>query len=203
MIMKKNSMVIIFVAVIAAALWCYQASEAQSSAGPIALKMGVVNVAEILMSCQENLDREKEGMEKQRKIAEELKKLVTEAEAIKQELQNALQPGSDQFKERRKEWFHKEAQLQALKEYEKESLTIESQVWTESLYQKLLDEIKGVARQEGLSLVLNKDETKLKGRKLQDMFNMILSRKVLYSAPTLDITAKVLESLDVAYAKSR
>jgi len=196
-------MIIIFVAVIAAALWCYQASEAQSSAGPTVLKVGVVKVAEVLMRCQENLDREKEGMEKQRKITEEFKKLDAEAEAIKQELQNALQPGTDQFKERRKEWFHKEAQLQALKEYEKESLTIESQMWTESLYQKLLDEIKIVSRQEGLSLVLNNDESKLKGRKLQDMLNMILNRKILYSAPTLDITAQVLENLDAAYAKSR
>jgi len=201
--MKKTNLFIVFAVIAVAALWCYQASEAQSSAGPAVLRVGVVNIADVLTNCRENLDREKEGQEKQRKITEEFKKLVAEAEAIKQELQNALQPGSDQFRERRKEWFHKEAQLQALKEYEKESLTIESQMWTEALYQKLLDEIKSMARQEGLSLVLNNDESRLKGRKLQDMLNLILNRKVLYSAPTLDITAQVLENLDAAYAKSR
>ena len=200
--MKKTSFMILMVVVVLTALWCYRASDAQQSATGTTFKVGVVNVTEVLMRCQENLDREKDGIEKQQKIKAELEQLSSEAEAIKQELQNALEPGSQEFLDRRKEWFNKQAQLQAISEYQKEVLTIESQVWTEKLYEKLLANVSKVARMQGILLVLNKDETPFKGQSLQDLYNMILGRKVLFGAASLDLTALVLENMDSAYEQA-
>ena len=201
--MKKTSLIGILVILLIAAWWGMQFGQAQATTGPATLRIGVVNVAEVLTKCQENLDREKEGMEKQRQIKDELEKIAAEAEAIKQELQNALQPGTKEFTARRKEWFLKEAQLQALKEHQKEALTMDSQTWTKTLYEKLLEVIKSVSRQKGITLVMNYDESSLKGRNLQEMYNLILNRKLLYASPTLDITALVLERLDAEYEKTK
>ena len=57
--------------------------------------------------------------------------------------------------------------------------------------------VASVARQEGISLVLNKDETPTQSRSLADLFALIRTRQVLYSTPSLDITARVIEKLDL------
>jgi len=201
--MKKTGIAILVLVLVGAGLWSYRTGEAQSAAATPPMKIAVVNVAEVLTQCRENLDREKEGQDRREKIKGELEKLAAEADTIKEELQNALQPGTDEFSERRREWFYKQAQLQALQESEKEALTIDSQAWTEKLYEKLLDQIKSLALQEGYVMVLNQDEADMKGRKLQELYNLILTRKMLYCAPTLDITAQVLQNMDTAYEREK
>ena len=184
-------------------LWCYQAGKAQPSAEKEEFKMAVVNVIKVLTECQENLDKEKEGLAKKKKIKEQMEKLALEADSIKLEMQNALEPDSKEYNKRMKDWFDKKFELKSLEEYQKEVLTVESEVWTKTLYEKLLEEIGNLARQKGLSLVLSKDETPLKERKLSELYNLILSRKVLYNSSTLDITEELHKRIDLAYEQEK
>ncbi len=175
--------------------------EAAEVAGP--LKIGVVNVSKVLTECQENLDREKSIQEKQDQIKAKIQELETEANEIRNELENVLKPGSPESAARMQEWFNKMALKEAYEKGQMKSLETDTQVWTETLYQKFLDEVSRMARQKGLTLVLNKDEMSVRQRNLDDLLSMIRSRRILYSAPTLDLTAEILENLDKAYEKEK
>ena len=192
--LQKRTMVTTVAVVIAVLAACvYRASEGQQSAAPTALKIGVVDVAKVLKTCQEYQDREKLSQEKARKLKSELDEMATKAQGIREELENALQPGSKEYAERTAEWID----LRALYEARKEGrvLALENQAWSESLYQKMLDEVARVARAEGISLVLAKDSSNMQPRSMP---------QVLYSSPTLELmTAAVLENLDKAYDASK
>lgn len=175
--------------------------EATEGSGP--LKIGVVNVSKVLTECQENLDREKSIQEKQNQIKAKIQELETEANEIRNELENVLKPGSPESAARMQEWFNKMALKEAYEKGQMKSLETDTQVWTETLYQKFLDEVNRIARQKGLTLVLNKDEMSVRQRNLDDLLSMIRSRRILYSAPTLDLTAEVLENMDKAYEKEK
>ncbi|OQA01750.1 MAG: Outer membrane protein (OmpH-like) [Planctomycetes bacterium ADurb.Bin412] len=185
-------------------VWGYSfclGQEAAEVAGP--LKIGVVNVSRVLTECQENLDREKSIQEKQNQIKAKIQELETEANEIRNELENVLKPGSPESAARMQEWFNKMALKEAYEKGQMKSLETDTQVWTETLYQKFLDEVNRIARQKGLTLVLNKDEMSVRQRNLDDLLSMIRSRRILYSAPTLDLTAEVLENMDKAYEKEK
>ncbi len=196
--MKKTTWML----VVLLGVFGYRLSLAQESTEvPGPLKIGVVNVSKVLTECQENLDREKSIELKQQEIKAKLKELETEANDIRNELENVLKPGSQESIARMQEWFNKMALKEAYEKGQMKSLETDTQVWTETLYQKFLDEVNRMARQKGLTLVLNKDEMSVRQRNLDDLLSMIRSRRILYSAPTLDLTAEILENLDKDYEK--
>ncbi|MBN1764568.1 MAG: OmpH family outer membrane protein [Sedimentisphaerales bacterium] len=197
--MKKANLIVFLLTAMLIISWGYLNSQAQTSAPNHNVKIGVVNIVEVLTKCQENLDKEKEGEEKQRQIRVELDQLASEADALKQELENVLKPGSPEFMEKHKLWFDKQVKAQSLTKYETEVLSMESLTWTEALYEKLLKQTTQVAQKNSLDLVLNKDDAPLQGRKLSELYSMILSRNILYHAQSMDITAQVLEAMDQAY----
>jgi Skp family chaperone for outer membrane proteins len=201
--MKKASVLIVAVAGILVSAWCYRTSMAQTAAEPTVLKIAVVNVAKVLSECQANLDREKQSKELDKKVNDELAKIKADADAMKEELESVLKIGSKEYNDRLQEWFNKRAMFKARQEGQKEIFSAETQAWMESLYQKLLEEVAKIARQEGATLVLDKDDIAAKPEKIQDLYNIIRTRKVLYSAPTLDLTAKVLENMDRQYEQEK
>ena len=192
--LQKRAMVTALALVMAvSAVWVYRASEGQQAAPQMALKIGIVDVAKVLKTCQEYQSREKLSQEKARKLKADLDEMAAKAQAIREELENALQPDSKEYAERMAEWID----LRALYEARKEGrvLAVENQAWSESLYRKMLDEVARVARAEGISLVLAKDSGSVQQRTMP---------QVLYSSPTLELmTAQVLENMDRAYDASK
>lgn len=202
--MKKAQMLMLMTTVIGAVgFWSFRTTGAHSAPAPGDVKIAVVSVTKVLTECQANLDRRDYEKGILDKIEADLKEMSAESDAIKEELQNALQPGTPEFMEKRKDWFMKQAELQALQEYQKEALTADKQAWTEVLYANLLVEIEAVARGQEITLVLNKDESSSKTRNLTELLNLIVSRKVLYNSPMLDITATVLERMNELHAQEK
>jgi len=197
--MKNGRVIVLILAVISVALWCYSGSEAQQPAAPTAVKVGVVNILKVLSECQAKLDKDKQDQQKQEQLLSELKKLKAEADEIQQELQNVLKPNSQAFKDRREQWFNKQAHIQGFTDFHKEDYAAESQAWLETLYETVIEEVTEVARQKGISLMLNKDELPVKGVNADFVF----ARKVLYNAPSMDMTAVVLANIDLAYEKEK
>jgi len=201
--MKKTTLFIVVMAGLLVAAWGLRGTGAAQEGDAPELKIGLVKVTQVLTECQEYLDRDKKMKQKEQEIRTELNRLREESETIRQELESVLTPASDEYMNRLKEWFDKKYAFESLKEYEKESLTAATQAWTENLYGKFLAEVAGIARQKGLTLVLNKDETDLKSRSVSELSAMIVNRKILYNAANFDITALVIEKMDMAYDKEK
>ena len=177
----------------------FRMAYAQQEAQP--LRIAVVNVGKVLSECRENLNRESESEARNQKIQAELKRLNDEVDALAQELQNAVKPGSEEGQKLLQEWFNKQALQGAFQKGQSEVMAAEAQAWLENLYNTALNEIQRVAYQKQLSLVLYKDEIDTKPKKLADMYGIIRNRKVLYSSPSLDISADVIKQMDLDYEK--
>lgn len=193
--MKKTTWLVGAGLAAAAAVWSYQTSTAQPDANA-PLKVAVVNVAKVLTECQENLDREKEIREREQAFNTKLNDLKAEADSIRQELETALKPGSPEHLQQMQKYFDKMALYESYKKGQPEVIRAETQAWMEALYQKLLEAVAEMSRLEGISLVLNKDE-------LPDVATMIRNRRVIYSTPSMDITARIMENMDRAYSRQK
>jgi Skp family chaperone for outer membrane proteins len=201
--MKKAWMLIIAAAGMVVLGWCYRVGMAQTGGEPATLKIAVVNVAKVLSECQANLDREKTSKDTDKKINEELATIKRDADAMKEELEGVLKSGTKEYNDKLQEWFNKRALFEARQKGQNQIFAAETQAWMETLYHKLLEEVANVARQENVTLVLDKDDTTMKPEKIQDLYNLIRTRKVLYNTPTLDLTAKVLENMDRQYEQEK
>ena len=193
--MKKTTVLSIFVILIIAAVWSYRTSVAQSGTTP-PLKVAVVNVSEVLTRCQENLDRENFIKEKEQEFTNKLNQLKAEADSIRQEIESAVKPGTEEHLDLMQQYFNKSALYEAYRKGQPQVLAAETQAWMETLYQKFLDQVAEIARVEGISIVLNKDE-------VPDIATMIRNRRLIYNSPSLDITANVLENLDRDYSRAK
>jgi len=200
--MKKTTALTLAVLIILIGLWDYRAGLAQP-AGPAPLKLAVVHVAKVLSECRENLDREKITREKERKIKAQLAQMESETNAIRQELENVLKPASPEYLTQMQNWFDKKALMEAFEQGQKQVFASETQAWMENLYKKFLEEVEKIAHAEQFTLVLAKDDMPLQDLKLTDLSAFIRSRKVLYHSTTIDLTAKVMENLDLAYNKEK
>ena len=196
--MKKASVLLVLVAFVLVGVWQYRTSHAQVAVES-ELRIGVVNVAKVLGECQEKLDRERETEARSQKIKESLDKLGAEAESLQKELEQALMPNTDEYRRVLQQFYDKSALYKAYGEGQKKAMEHDARGWLDDIYGRLLKQIGTVARQEKLSLVLNLDDLPLEGRDLGELYNVVLSRSVLYNSPMLDITAQLVENMDNQY----
>jgi len=163
------------------------------------LKIGLVNVIKVLTECQENTEFRQAAKKKNQKYKAQREQLMQEADALQQELENALEPGSEEYKTQLQKWFDKRALLKAYEEGQKQVLTVESQAFMEALYKKLLAEVNSLARREGYDLILDYEAEELQTRSLAELEQMVRMRKVLYGSAALDLTGRIIENLDRKY----
>lgn len=197
--MRKISITIIALALALGALYGYSNLQAQT-AGSDAPSIGVVNVAQVLMQCQEKLDRERQVRDQAQQISSNLAQISAEIESLQQELEQALEPGTEAYRVTLQSYFDKRALGEAYRQGQQEAMSQDAEAWMMDIYNRLREEITRIARQRGLRLVMNLDDIPVQPG---DMENVIMARNVLYNAPTIDLTAQVLENMDAAYAAAQ
>ena len=112
-----------------------------------------------------------------------------------------MKPGSPEHEKKLLEWFQKLTWQENYTKVQGEIVARESLAWLEDLYGKMLDEIRLLGMQRGITLILDKDEVDERPSKLSEMYTMISRRKLLYNTPSLDLTDEVIERLDIAFQK--
>jgi len=185
--MRKTSMIVVTFAGVLIAALAYQITFGQETKVVPPIKVAVVDVSKVLSESQENLERRKEFQVKEQQIKDELQRMGKEADDIKRELEIALQPGTKAYSDRLLEWMYKQANIKAYEEGQKKIFETETRAWMLSMYDKLIAEIERMAQQEGISLVFDRDVSPVQDRRL------------LYNDPQLDLTNKLLETLNRAY----
>ena len=144
-------MAILAALIVLAGLWGYRTTLAQPAAS-VRAKLAVVNVAQVLTECQENLDREKTTREKEREIKAEIARMESDANTIRQELENILKPGSDEYQNQLLKWYNQRALRESYEQGQKQVFAAKTQAWMETLYRNFLAEVEKIARAEGITL---------------------------------------------------
>lgn len=158
-------------------------------------KFGVVSIRVIFESSQKNVKYREEAGIQQGKIIADLEKLSKETDADEAGLRT-LVVGSSDYMALSKSIFEKQAKLEALKEFHKQSMTMQDKQWTEKIYQDILRITGEVAKQRGLAMVFTKDEVEFPSPSANELMLAIRTNKLLYSGGCVDITGDVMAAFD-------
>ncbi|MBN2183375.1 MAG: OmpH family outer membrane protein [Sedimentisphaerales bacterium] len=165
-----------------------------------ALKIGVVSVDQVLRDCKATANyREQSALENAKMLAEQ-DKLEKEIQALQAGLKlGTLKIGSSDYLSQHWDLAQKQAELEARQEFNPQQQMLKQQLWTQQLYQKVLQTVKELALEKDLLLVLERSEPEFPIQR--DLGLIIGTHKVLYSGGCLDITKEVIARLDAAEAK--
>ncbi len=174
-------------------------SFAQSGGNAKAVSAAVVDVDNVFQGLAE-----REQIEA--RITSQIEKLQEKEQAKRQEIKDiqtelgVLSPDSPEYDKRRQDMEHLVIELQVELQYQQRQIEIEKALQIENLYRKILLNIEEIAQQRGYDLVLFKDQTpSLRGANQQQLAAMIQVRKLLYSAPSLDITETVKQRMNARH----
>jgi len=180
-------------------LFGHEYTSAQSSE-PV-LKIGVMSVEKVLRDCKATAKYREQMSAENTRMSAEMDMLSKEIQALKAGLQlGTLKVGSSDYLTQHWELAQKQAELEARKEFNPQQQMLKQQLWTQELYQKILQVTKELGAEKDLILVLEKSEPEFP---IQSELGIIIgTHKVLYSGGCLDITDDVIARLDTEESKS-
>ena len=178
----------------------YSNAAKDRAAAPI--KIGIVSVKEIFDNAEMKSETEKSLAADGEKRYAELKKLQEDIESEKAAL-NKFKDTSQDYLDMLKGVMLKQAQLDAQKEFYQQELTVKEMRGKEAIYRKILEVIAKVAQEQGLDIVLNRDDNYLNmpdslppAQNPTDLILTTKTHKLLYFNKDLDITADVLKAMN-------
>jgi len=186
----------------------YGYGSAQSGIGPLAQpktdtpasNIGVVSIGMAFRNCKANTSYRETELAEQRKIDLKIEARQKEIEAQEAGLK-ALKPGSSDHLKQYEELLKKQAEFEAMKQFNGQQRSWKNVQWTELLYKEVLHITKELASQKGLVLVVEVDEPIFPMPSADALMMALQSHKVLYSAGCVDLTAEVTAELDKRESK--
>jgi len=165
----------------------------QAVTDPLA-RIGVVSVKKILRESQRYAAHEKETMVEQDRLNGDLSKMNQEVETEQAKLKT-FKTGSQEFLDLYKPMVEKQARLQALQEFYRQSSAVKEKQWNEQLFKEILEATAKISEQKGLALVLERTEPEFPIP--TDAFvATVNTHKVIYAKGCVDLTAEVLAAVD-------
>jgi len=170
-------------------------SAAQPKTDTPTSNIGVVSIGTVFRSCKANASYKEKELAKQRETDIKIEALQKETEAQEAGLKT-LKPGSSDHLKQYEELLKKQAEFEAVKQFNGLQRALKDTLWTELLYKELLQITKELASQKGLVLVLEVDEPIFPMPSADALMMALQSHKVLYSAGCVDLTAEVTAEMD-------
>ena len=97
--MKQISVIIVLLALVVMGVLGYRAVDAEQNSSDGHFRLALVNVAKVMQQCQEKLDRDQLMRKRAEKFKARLEQLSTEAQALQNELEQAVQPNTAEFRD--------------------------------------------------------------------------------------------------------
>jgi Skp family chaperone for outer membrane proteins len=195
----KKSVIMCLVVAMMVGLLGYEKLFAEPKAASGPAKIALVSIRSIFQNCKKNTDYKAKMTAEQDKAIAELEKVNKEIDAIQADLKTR-KSGSDEYLKLMKDVSEKKASLEGQKQYYQEQFKVKDQMWTEKMYQEVLDMVGKIAKQKGYDLVLEKDEIELPAASATELMLTIRTHKVLYYNEDMDITSEVLAAVDAQQA---
>jgi len=168
---------------------------AEPGAGAVNSKIGIVSIRNVFRDCKVNASyRDKELAEQAKKNAE---LDVIEKEIAAQEAGlKALRPGTSDYMKQYEDLLNKQARFEAAKQFVSQQRVLKDRRWTEDLYKEALRITKELAKQKGLTVVLEADEPDFPMPSADELMMALQTHKVLYSDGCVDLTAEVVTEMN-------
>lgn len=191
----KNMIITAILCAAACLFFGYQQGVAAGDKIVMPAKIGVVEIAKVLQNCKKHtawLDKMKA---EQDRLKAEFQKTQKELETLQASME-LYKVGSDDYIKTMGDFLDKKGLLESKNKFYEEKSNLQLQQWTEALYTDVLKIIAKVGQQKGLDMILSQEQLDLPAPSLRDFMLNIRTKKVLYNAESLDITADVLAAVD-------
>lgn len=174
---------------------------------PVALadtKIAVVNVPEVSEKYERTKDLESHFDNVRKTLQQQRDELKQKAERMAKSLNEEFKPGTDEYRNRRKELAMLEAQLQYFVDSEGKQIEAELAESLRSIFGDIQTVIRAIAEEKGLDIVLVADAMPPGAPDTtQQIRQQIILQKVLYANARVDITADVVARLNEKYRAAK
>ncbi len=178
----------------------YGYSSAQPGSDPLASKIGIVNMRDVFGDCKVSASYRDKALAEQKTRNANLEMLQKESAAQEAGLK-ALKPGSSDYMNQYEKLLKKQAEFEAMKQFSGRERALKDAQWTEVLYKEVLRITKELAKQKGLTMVLEVEEPDFPMANYEELMMALQTHKVLYSAGCVDLTAEVVAEMDKIESK--
>lgn len=166
--------------------------------------VAVVKVPEVSEQYKKTKDLEGQFEQLRAAFNKEREERKSRIDRAARSLQEELKPGTDAYRDRRREIAVMEAEFQAFVEYEGEKLEQGLARSLRTIYDDIQKAVADVAAEKGIDIVLATDEMPAEAANTtQQVRQQIVLQKVLFWNPRVDITADVIEKANAKYAAQK
>ena len=157
-----------------------------------------MNIKEVSDTCQRTQDL-RSALEKQREAK------VAAVRALREKIQRAreelqlLKKGKPAWRQQQAKLMRMEVEAEVLSKLSIKELQVQNLDYTSRVYESIINEIARYAKDHGIDLVLRVGAGESKARSLEELYQRMALRSVLYAAPALDITEDIRRAVDRSY----
>jgi len=165
-----------------------------------ATNVAVVNVAKVSEKYLKTADLESQFDVTRRKVAQERDAMKQKSDNANKSLQEELKPGTEEYRQRKKEIAVMDAELQWFTESEGQKIEQGLAVSLRSIYDDIRAVAKEVAEEKGFDIVLASDQLPNETPDSPTQVRQhILLQKVIFWNDKVDITEEVVSRLNAKY----
>jgi Skp family chaperone for outer membrane proteins len=164
----------------------------ESPAAP--MKIAVVSIRNVFNTSKRHAQYRAQVLSNQSRAKAQLEDLAKDIEAEEAGLK-ALVPGTADYMKQLQTVLDKRSRLDSQQEYLKQQRSLEDKTWMEALYRESLKITKEVAKDKGVTLVLERTEPEFPVTP-DELMMTFSTHKVLYAENCVDLTEEVTTRVD-------
>lgn len=166
------------------------------------IKVGVVDISRVFEKYEKRRDHDQELKNLEKKFQKEINEKRKEIINLDEETQ-LLDLGSESRRKNEVLLERKNVELEGYAKFAERRLLKRYKGFFEKIYDEVVKEVEIIGEKEKFDLVIKKEEPELKSGKISDLQFKIGIRTVLYHSKAVDITKKVIDSLNARYLKEK
>ncbi len=165
-------------------------------------KIGVVDISGVFEKYEKRKDLDQELKDLEKKFQNEINEKRKEIINLDEETQ-LLDLGSESRRKNEELLERKSVELEGYAKYAERRLLRRYKELFETVYDAVVKEVEAIGIKGGFDLIIKKEEPELKSGQISDLQFKIGIRTVLYHSKAVDVTSKVIESLNANYLKEK
>ena len=196
----------IVVVVAAAAVWMASTAvnQAQTAAGETpccGTKVAVVDLEKVFDQFEQTqvLNRKMDAIRKKFTQERESKQQAIQAEQVALE---AFAKDSTEYYKRNKDLKKKVLEYRIWEAMTNDEVAQNYRRWVNRTYKMITEAVATTAKADGVKLVITQEQLKTDVKDPKELIARIISRKVVYTAPSIDLTEKVRSKLNADFQKA-
>lgn len=198
--MRSKDIWIALILVLALGIGGFVAANANGLLSSRPSAVAVVNVLSVFESLKEKLQVEANLQSRAEGVKLDMQDRKRMLEELKSDL-DILAPDTPAYNEKQAKLEQNFIESTAWGNFQNQKIAQEQVIQYERLYQKMMEAIGTIGRENGYDLVLFKEKpVNFRGAKPETIPRIIQSRKVLWSGDNLDLTDEVIQRMNNQYS---